>query len=81
MEARAFTGSRTQHNPLRLGKQDLQIAGVLLVSLILSIYLKLEGTLDYWPYQSLAVPTPDLAAFAAILFLVAPLFTDHDRVH
>ncbi|MFH0861599.1 MAG: energy-coupling factor transporter transmembrane component T [Candidatus Altiarchaeota archaeon] len=75
MASRGYTGQRTKYTRTGWTKTERIIQAALILSVAVTVWAKLSGVMDFWPYDSAALPQLSRLAIAPLVALAIPLFT------
>ncbi|MBD3389139.1 MAG: hypothetical protein GF416_08600 [Candidatus Altiarchaeales archaeon] len=79
MVSRGYTGKRTRYSNEAWTSLERAISTAFMSGFIISIYAKMSGAMDYWPYDSLHLPLLSPIAVLPLMPLLMPLFEDESR--
>jgi energy-coupling factor transporter transmembrane protein EcfT len=77
MAARAYSRRRTRYKTVKWHMEDKIMSAAYIASIPLLIYLKYEGSLYFWPYDSLQLPPLNLLALIPMIALALPVLTEN----
>jgi len=75
MASRGYTGKRTAYSKRRWTATERLIQATFAAAAALLVVSKLSGAMDFWPYDSMALPPLSHPAMAPLFALAIPLFS------